>query len=100
MDKSPLLLHWEVEVLGPSASLVSTKWPGTRKIGEALVSDDEQDGGETEQVLASDHLVFPPVAPQGTGEGLGAESAGQAPPPGWVYPGGEGPGAVSFLRCT
>lgn len=90
MDKNSLLLHWEVEALGPLESLVSTKRPGTRKIGEALVSDDEQDGGETEQVLASDHLVFPPAAAQGTREGLGAESAGQAPPPGWVYPGGEG----------
>lgn len=100
MNKKSLLLHGEVEVLGPLESLVSTKRPGTRKIGEVLVSDDKQDGGETERVLASDHFVFPPAAAQGTREGLGAESAGQAPPSGWVYPGGEGPGAVSFFGCV
>lgn len=57
-------------MLGTLESLVSTKRPGTREAGEAFISDDEQDGREPEQVLASGHLVLLPAAAQGTWGGV------------------------------
>ena len=75
-------------MLGPLESLVSTKRPGTRKAGEALISDDEQGGGEPEQVLASGHLVFLPAAAQGTRGGAWGRVCRPSPSirldlPGW-----------------